>query len=122
MNIDGGKLSVFERKILKLLFGQWGKENKKNELYNLYKEIRIIKTIKTARLKWLGHIAWKEDYEPGIKIKFSLPIVSRKRGRPRLNWLDSVSKNALRVYSCWKKQEIEIFGVQTSSMPRQIRG
>jgi len=35
-------------------------------------------------LIWLGNIARKEDYVPGIKIKVSLPVVSRKRGRPRL--------------------------------------
>jgi len=46
-------------------------------------------------LKWLGHITRKNDYVPGIKIKFSLPVVSRKKGRLRLKWLDSVSKNTL---------------------------
>ena len=61
-----------------------------DEMYSLNKKISIIKTIKIARLKWLGHIARKEDYVPGIKIKFSLSEVSRKRGRPRLIWLDSV--------------------------------
>ena len=33
-----------------------------------------------------------EDNVPGINIKFSQPEVSRKKGRPRLKWLDSVSK------------------------------
>jgi hypothetical protein len=33
-----------------------------------------------------------EDNAPCIKIKFSQPEVSRKRGRRRLKWLDSVSK------------------------------
>ena len=46
-------------------------------------------------MKWLGHIARKEDYVHGIKIKFSLPGVSRKRGRLRLKRLESVSKKYL---------------------------
>ena len=46
-------------------------------------------------MKWLGHIARKEDYVPGIKRKFSLSEVSRKRRRSRLKWLDSVSKKNL---------------------------
>ena len=54
-----------------------------------------MKMIKTARLKWLGHISRMEDNVPGIKIKFSHPEFSRKKGRPRLKWLDLVSKKDL---------------------------
>jgi hypothetical protein len=36
-----------------------------------------------------------EDNVPSIKIKYSQPEVSRKRGRPRLKWFDSVSKKYL---------------------------
>jgi len=36
-----------------------------------------------------------EDNIPCIMIKFCQPEVSRKRGRPRLKWLDSISKKYL---------------------------
>jgi hypothetical protein len=61
-----------------------------NEVYSLYKEPSIVKMIKTAGLKWLGHVARTEDNVPSRKITFSQPEGSRKRGRPRLRWLDSV--------------------------------
>jgi hypothetical protein len=48
--------------------------------------------IKTPRLKWLGHISRMEDNVPAMKIKFYQPEVSRKKGRPRLKWLDLVLK------------------------------
>jgi len=48
--------------------------------------------INTVRFKWLGHIAGMGDNVPCIKIKLSQPEGSRKKGRPRLKWLDLVSK------------------------------
>jgi len=48
--------------------------------------------IKVATLKWLGHIVRIEDNVPFMKITFSQPEGSRKKGRPRLRWLDSVLK------------------------------
>jgi hypothetical protein len=47
-----------------------------------------------------------EDNVPSIKIKYSQPDVGRKGGRPRLEWLDSVSKKDLGLNSWWKKKEI----------------
>jgi hypothetical protein len=49
--------------------------------------------IKIARLKWLGHIVRMEDYAPCKKITFCQPEGSRKKGRPKLRWLDSVLKD-----------------------------
>jgi len=43
-----------------------------------------------ATLKWLGHIVRMEDNVPFMKI--SQPEGSRKKGRPRLRWLDLVLK------------------------------
>ena len=53
-----------------------------DEFCNLYKEKCIMKMINTARLKWLGPISRMEDNVPCIKIKFSQPEGSRKKGRP----------------------------------------
>jgi len=48
--------------------------------------------IKIATLKLLGQIVRMEDYVLFMKITFSQPEGSRKKGRPRLRWLDSVLK------------------------------
>jgi sorting nexin-29 len=84
------KLNIFERKILRKIYGPI-KYN--DELYNIYKEPSIVKMIKIARLKWLRHIVRMEDNAPCKEITFSQPEGSRKKGRPKLRWLDSVLKD-----------------------------
>jgi hypothetical protein len=46
-----------------------------------------------------------EDNVPRRKITFSQPESSRKKGRPGLRWLDSVSKDlkTSEMNACWKK-------------------
>jgi hypothetical protein len=46
-----------------------------------------------------------EENSPCKKTAFSQPEGSRKKGRPKLRWLDSVLKvvKLLKVEACWKK-------------------
>jgi hypothetical protein len=73
-------------------------------LYNIYKEPSIVKIIKIAKLKWLGHMARMEDNAPWKKINFFQPEGSRKKGRPKLRWLDSVLKDLkfLKFTAWWR--------------------
>jgi hypothetical protein len=92
------KLSIVERKILRKIYGPscvngvW-RIKYHDELYNIYKELSIVKMIKISRLKWSGHVARMEDNAPCKKITFSQPEGSRKKGRPKLRWPDSVLKD-----------------------------
>jgi len=54
-----------------------------------------------------------EDNVPCIKIKFSLPEISRKKGSIRIRWLGSVSKKpeTLREKAWEVKQAIGMRGV-----------
>jgi hypothetical protein len=61
-----------------------------DELYTVYKKPSIVKMIKTDRLKCLGHTVRMEDNVHCMKIKVSQPEGSRKKGRPRLRWFDSI--------------------------------
>ena len=63
-----------------------------NELYSLYEELCIVKMIKIATLKWSGYIMRMEHNVPCSRTTFYLPEYSRKKGRPRLMWLDLVLK------------------------------
>jgi hypothetical protein len=105
MKTEEEKLNIFERKILRKIYGPscvngvW-KIKHNDELYNLYKEPSMVKMIKIART----YIVRMEDNAPCKKITFSQPEGSRKKGRPKLRWLDSVLKDLkiLKVTGWWR--------------------
>jgi hypothetical protein len=52
------KLSVFENRVLRRIFGpkRWRKLHNE-ELHNLYSSPSIIRIIKARRMRWAGHVA-----------------------------------------------------------------
>ena len=65
--LDAAALRVFERKILRKIFGpiRVGAEFKprmNQELYELYADIDINRRIKQMQLNWLGHVARMDEY------------------------------------------------------------
>ena len=76
----------------------------------MYKDPSKVKVIKTAKLRRLGHIARMEDNVLCKKINFSQPEGSRKKGRPRLRWIDSVLK------------DLKTLEVKPSGRPRHTSG
>jgi len=88
------KLSVFERKILRKIFGPtkeasgiWGIETNK-ELDGLITHRNIINYVKAKRLSWFGHI--NRMPETGIvkRIDKWKPFTTRPTGRPKYRWED----------------------------------
>lgn len=60
------KLLVFERKILRRIYGPIKDNNQSrilhnNELAALYKEIDIVKYIRLARLRWAEHVTRMDE-------------------------------------------------------------
>jgi hypothetical protein len=76
-----------------------------DELYGLYKDLDIVRVIKVARISWLGHLVRTEENSTCKKITFSQSEGSRKKGRPKLRWLDRVLKavKLLKVETWCKK-------------------
>jgi hypothetical protein len=66
---DELQLAVFERKILRKIFGpirdtdQW-RRRYNEELYQVYAEPEIVKCIRSARLRWAGHIVRMRESDP----------------------------------------------------------
>jgi hypothetical protein len=72
--------------------------------YYLYKDLNIVRVIKVTRLRWLGHLVRMEENLPCKKISFSQPEGSRKKGRPKLRWLDSLKRSkVMKVEIRWRK-------------------
>ena len=84
------KLLVFERKILRGIFGPtkenqtwWIKHNE--ELDKLIKHGNIVNHIKAQRLSWSGHIQRMPEARAAKKIFKWNPLTMRQRGRPNID-------------------------------------
>jgi len=89
-------LAVFERKILRKIDGPV-KENellrirRNDELEALIKGENNVRFIKCQRIRWLGHIERMQDTAIPKKMLYGKLYATRRRGRPKMRWLDDVS-------------------------------
>jgi len=95
-------LGVFERKILRRIYGPicegatW-RSRYNEELYCLYDEIDLVTTIRITRLRWAGHIVRMQNNLPCKKITLDKPEDRRGVGRPNLSWMDGVMRDVERL-------------------------
>jgi len=89
------KLLVFERKILRGIFGPT-KENQtwriKNseEMDKPIKHENIVDYIKAQTLSWFGHIQRMPEARAAMKLFKWNPLTARPRGRPKCRWEDNI--------------------------------
>lgn len=94
---EENRLRVFERKILRKIFGpirdrisdEWRLLNN-NEIYKLYKDSDIVAKIKAKRLKWIGHVIRAPPNRTIKKVTEEIPTGRRPLGRPRMRYLDNI--------------------------------
>jgi hypothetical protein len=92
---DGHRLSVFERKILRRIYGavmdgeRW-RIRTNQELYHLYGEKDILKLCKLSRLRWAGHVTRQNDEDLSRTVLLNEPGGKRPKGDPgcigKLEW------------------------------------
>jgi asparagine synthetase A len=81
-------LAVFERKILRKIYGPV-KENelwriqRNYELEDIIKGENIVRFIKSQRIRWLGHVERMQDTEIPKKMLYGKLYATRRRGRPK---------------------------------------
>jgi hypothetical protein len=94
--------AVFERKILRKICGSV-KENKlwrirrNDELEDIIKGENIVRFIKSQRIRWLGHIEGMQDTAIPKKMLYGKLYATRRRGRPKMRWLDDVSTDVRKI-------------------------
>ena len=89
-------LAVFERKILRKMYGpvkenQLWRIRRNDELEAIIKGENIVRFIKLKIIRWLGHIERVQDTAIPKKMLYGKLYVTRRRGRPKMRWLDDVS-------------------------------
>ena len=90
------KLRIFERKILKKIFGPVQDGNviwrirKNHELNELIGNADIVRFIESRRMAWLGHVMRMDGGRMPRRILEWKPMGRRIRGRPRKRWIVDV--------------------------------
>ncbi|XP_060665319.1 uncharacterized protein LOC132797575 [Drosophila nasuta] len=89
---DAAALGVFERKILRKIFGPICVDDVYRIRYNheLYGDVDVASRVKSQRLRWLGHVARMDEDAPARKVFDAVIVGTRRRGRPRTRWQDQV--------------------------------
>jgi hypothetical protein len=88
---DEVRLGVFERNVLRAIFGptndngEW-KIKYNDKLYTLYKDSDIITYIKINRLRRAGHVIQLEEQNTARKVFAAVVEGRRQKGRPKLRW------------------------------------
>ncbi|KAJ4445683.1 hypothetical protein ANN_12368 [Periplaneta americana] len=106
-------LAVWERKVLRKIYGphfengQFRSRTNK-ELMELYGEPSIVSFIKKGRLRWLGHLERVPEGRLPKRALYGHPGGLRKRGRPRLRWLQDVEDDLRRVGCKRWRQRLKI--------------
>jgi len=110
-NRDEQHLRIFERRILRKIFGPV--QNKDGfwrirmnyELNELIGNTDIVRFIKSRRIAWLGHVIWMDDKRTHKRILQWKPIDTRTRGRPRNRWVAGIEED-LQIMGVrrWRKQ------------------
>ncbi|PSN47698.1 hypothetical protein C0J52_12165 [Blattella germanica] len=90
------KLLVFERKILRRIYGPikeidgtW-RLRRNNELYKIIINQNIINFIQAQRLRWFGHVHRLPEERVVKRIYKWKPFGTRAQGRPKSRWEDDV--------------------------------
>jgi hypothetical protein len=102
-------LAIFERKILRKIYEpvnkkiNYGKVQRNDELETIIKGENIVRFIKCQRIRWLGHTERKQDTAIPKQMLYGKLYATRRRGRPRMRWLDDVSMDLRKMgVSRWR--------------------
>ena len=123
---DEIRLSIFERKILRRIFGpmrvggQWRKRCNK-ESKELYSEPNVVNVIKSSRLRCAVGM---DDNELPKEILCTNPGGQGGRGRPKSSEIDGVQEDARSWFAeiGWRMPRVEVAGDVCLKRPRPTQG
>ena len=88
------KKKLFHKFQRRLLGITWKDKVRNEDIRNETKLQRMDLIIKERRLRWLGHVLRMEDDRiPKQATRWQMDSCTRRPGRPRSNWIDTVSRD-----------------------------
>ncbi|XP_058460229.1 uncharacterized protein LOC131435938 [Malaya genurostris] len=114
---DQRALGVFERKVLRTIFGgvrmedgTW-RRRMNHELHQLLGGPTLVQTAKVGRLRWAGHVVRMSENNPVKMILYNDPTGIRRRGAQRARWIDQIEDDlrTLRSYRGWRRTAMNRF-------------
>jgi hypothetical protein len=107
---DEQHLRIFERRILRKIFGPVQNEDgswrirMNYERNELTENADIVRLIKSRRIAWLGHAMRMDDKRTPKRIQWK-PVGTRTRGRPRKRWIAGIVEDMqIMGVRRWRKQ------------------
>jgi hypothetical protein len=100
----------FEGKIICIIYGPVMENNVRRIRYNeelttLLKGEDITRFIKSHRIRWLGHVVRMEDNAMPKSLLKGRLYSKRRKGRPRMRWLDDVESDLKKMkMKGWKEK------------------
>ena len=120
------QLRIFERKILRKIFGPVQDENgiwrirKNHELNELIGNTDIVRFIKSSRMTWLGHVMRMDEGRMPRRMLEWKPMGRKIRGRPRKRWIEDVEEDIQTMGIRWWRMEWN--GRKSPRRPKHIGG
>jgi hypothetical protein len=98
---DENALRIFDRKIIHRIYGPVKENNVwrirySEELNTLLKGEDIVRFVNSQRIRWLGHVERTEDNAVPKRMLKGRLYSKRRKGRPRMRWLDDVESDLKR--------------------------
>jgi hypothetical protein len=101
---------MFERKIICKIYGPMMEINvwrtrHNEEINTLLKGEDIVRFIKSQRIRWSGHVERMDDEAVPERMLKGRLHSKRRKGRPRLRWLDDVESDLKKMkVRGWKEK------------------